>query len=71
MIPQTRFHRLLEAKIEEAVKNRMEELAQGVVDYPTYRQCIGEISGLRGALRLCDDIERDLDERFSESPSGR
>lgn len=61
MTPKTRFHLLLEKQIEEEVNKRKEELANGIGDNSQYWRCVGEIAGLRGALRLCDDIERDLD----------
>ncbi len=66
MTPKTRFHNLLEALIEQEIEKIKEELANGVVDNLRYWRCVGQIDGLRGSLRLCDDIERDLNERLSQ-----
>ncbi len=61
MIVKTRFHSLLEGLVQEEIEKIKEEMADGIVDYPQYRENVGLIKGLRGALRLCEDLERDLE----------
>jgi hypothetical protein len=57
----TRFHALLEKKIEEEIENRAASLASGAAaDYPHYRESVGYINGLRDSIKLCDDVEQDL-----------
>jgi len=59
---KTRFHSLLEAKINEAVESRADSLISGgAIDYPTYQFNVGYINGLRDALKLCDEIEAEFD----------
>lgn len=59
---KTRFHELLERKIKEAVETRSDSLASGhAADYPVYRENVGYINGLKEALTLADDVERELD----------
>lgn len=67
----TRFHSLLEQKIEETIRTRTDSLAGGAaVDYAQYMKTVGYINGLQDALKLCDDVEQDMgNERSSSSPS--
>ena len=59
---KTRFHALLEAKINEAVENRSISLVSGAAtDYAHYRENVGYILGLRDALKIGDDIEAESD----------
>lgn len=61
-MPQSRFHTMLAAKIRAALENRKESIALGeAVDYPTYRENVGYVLGLKDALNLCDEIEGELD----------
>lgn len=61
LIIKTRFHSLLEALVEEEIEKIKEEISTGIVEPTAYWRSVGIIEGLRGSLRLCDDIERDLD----------
>lgn len=61
VVGKTRFHSLLEAKINEEIERHKEDISTGIVNVSVYWRSVGVIEGLRGALRLCDDIERDLD----------
>ena len=55
---KTRFHALLETRINEAVENRSRSIASGAAsDYAHYRENVGYIHGLIDALKLCDEIE--------------
>ena len=63
---KTRFHQMLEQMVEERVNSIKEDISTGIKDQSVYFRCVGEIEGLRGALRLCDDIERSLNERISQ-----
>ena len=65
----TRFHSLLEKKIEEAVQARSASLCSGAAkDYPHYMDSVGYINGLLDSLKLCDDVEQDLGNERSGSP---
>ncbi len=61
MIVKTRFHSLLEKLVQEEIEKIKEEMAQGIRDETQYWRSVGIIDGLKGSLRLCDDIERDLE----------
>lgn len=59
---KTRFHDLLERKIKEAVQTRSDSIARGqAADYPAYRENVGWLQGMRDALALADDLEKELD----------
>jgi len=59
---RTRFQSLLEAKINDAINNRSEELTQGSApDYASYQHLVGHVGGLKEALSLCSEVERDMD----------
>lgn len=58
---KTRFHTLLEARVLEEIEKIKEDMAQGIGDNLQYWGSVGTIRGLRGALRLCQDIEEDLE----------
>ena len=67
----SRFHSLLEKKIEEEIRIRSASLCAGAAkDYPHYMDNVGYINGLQDALKLCDDIEQDLGNERSGSPPG-
>jgi len=59
---KTRFHSRLEVLVEEEVQKITEEIIGGISDLSNYFRMVGRIDGLKGALRLCEDIERDLDQ---------
>lgn len=61
MVIKTRFHSLLEKLVQEEIEKIKEEMANGIGDNLQYWRSVGLIEGLRGSLRLCEDIERDLD----------
>lgn len=59
---QSRFHTMLEAKILAAMNDRKESIASGgAADYSTYMESVGYILGLKDALVLCSEVERELD----------
>lgn len=58
------FRRMLTAKVMEVLEARVEQVTKGVpVDYAGYREEVGYIKGLRDALVLAEDLEREPDER--------
>ena len=67
----SRFHALLEKKIEEAVQTRSTSVCSGAAkDYAHYMENVGYINGLLDSLKLCDDVEQDLGNERSGSPPG-
>lgn len=57
----SRFHNLLREKINAAMEGHSASLICGQAkDYADYRDGCGYIRGLNDALRLCEDIEGDL-----------
>lgn len=61
---KTRFHTILQERVAEEVSKRMRELADGkLTDFTVYRQLVGQIQGFEGALKLCDDIEKEFDQQ--------
>jgi hypothetical protein len=61
LIVKTRFHSLLEELVQIEIDKIKDEMAEGIGDNLQYWRSVGVIDGLKGALRLCEDIERDLD----------
>ena len=60
----TRFHILLEERIREEGEKIRESIANGTpADYADYRWHVGCLYGLKMCLKLCEDIEREFDER--------
>ena len=60
----TYFHILLEERIREEQDRLKEGLAIGnPVDYAEYKWNVGCLYGLTMCLKLCEDIEREFDER--------
>ncbi len=58
----SRFHRLLEAKVKEVIEGESIRISNGQPpDWASYRESVGYIRGLTDALRLCEDVEKDLD----------
>ena len=58
---KTRFHALLEQEINIKIEQIKDNMADGIVDNLQYWRSVGLIEGLKGALRLCEDIERGLE----------
>jgi hypothetical protein len=59
---KTRFHSLLEAKIQETISIEATSIIGGeALDFAGYKWMAGYIRGLNDAIRICEDIERDLD----------
>lgn len=57
----TRFHSLLEVKIQEAMQEMSASVCRGqATDYARYKESCGYIHGLETALRLCDEVEQDM-----------
>lgn len=56
--------RLFEAKVTEVLVTRQEEMSNGAAkSFEQYRQQVGYLHGLRDALKLMDELEREPDER--------
>jgi hypothetical protein len=55
---KSRFHLLLDGKIQEAVERMVESLVEGgASDYPKYKEIVGYVRGLKDALKYCEEIE--------------
>ena len=62
MGPKTRFHNLLTERVNAVINEYITSLIGGqAADFASYRESCGYIRGLNDALKLCEDIERDLD----------
>ncbi len=58
---KTRFHSLLEAKINEVIAKYSEiVLSCGCASIESYRAEVGYLRGLKDALKLADEVEGDL-----------
>jgi len=55
--PQT--FRTLRQKLEEAKQRHINDL-MGSQDWDDYNQRVGHIRGIMTALRICDEIEKDM-----------
>lgn len=59
-------HRLpahLAGRLVREIESRKEALASNyAVDFPDYKQRVGEIAGLKAALEICKDLEKQLSE---------
>jgi hypothetical protein len=60
-VVKTRFHSLLEALVQAEIEKYKDEISEGIVDNQRYWYSVGLIAGLKGSLRLCEDLERDLE----------
>ncbi len=57
----SRLYNLLLAAVKEEVSKYSESICSGQAeDYPTYREVVGYIRGLNNAVRLLEDIEKEL-----------
>ena len=55
------FQSRLKAKIEELNTERLESLLRGSPeDYAKYREQVGFFDALRAVMRLCDEVESDI-----------
>lgn len=62
MAPESRFHTILKRKIQTLLSQREGELSSGIAeDYPSYKFLVGNLTGLREALSLCEETEREFD----------
>lgn len=67
----THFHILLEGRIKEEEERLRDSLARGdPLDYAEYRWHVGCLYGLKMCLKLCDDIEGEIDERNNPASRG-
>lgn len=61
MTAHSRHGRLLEERIEEYILTLSSQLGSGAaVDYPAYRQAVGQLQGLRDALKISEDLDREI-----------
>ena len=57
---KTRFHSLLEERVNDRAQGRAASLATGVAgDYAQYQRNVGYIEGLNDALAIANDIARE------------
>ncbi len=57
---RTRFHSVLEERVNKAVDSLATSLAEGdAADYNQYSLKVGEIAGLKEALRIADEISNE------------
>lgn len=60
---RTRLFAKLQAKIEERINSVGSSLLMGTAqDYPSYKDWVGYVRGLRDAIKLLDEIEGELDQ---------
>ena len=58
---KTRFHAMLEARIQEVIVDRMESLSRGTAkNYDEYKYYVGSLDGLRDVLKICDELEKEF-----------
>lgn len=56
--------RLFLVKLAEVLDTRTDELSLGQCkDYSSYREEVGYLRGLRDAIKIIDELEREPDER--------
>lgn len=59
---RSRFQELLHRACEEEISKYQQSLGEGAADdYPAYREMVGLIKGLRGALALSEQIGKDME----------
>ncbi len=62
MAPESRFHSHLKAKVLALIAQREIEISTGIApDYPAYKFLVGNLIGLKEALSLCEETEREFD----------
>lgn len=57
---ETRFHTLLRAKIDAAMRELADNLASGL-PVEQYHLKVGVYQGLKDALKYCEEVEREFD----------
>lgn len=58
---KSRLYSLLGVAIRDTLAKQHEYLSSGQLpDYPSYKDMTGYIRGLSDALKLCDEIEEDM-----------
>ena len=66
---KTLFHARLEIKVKQAISDREQDIGRGgIADYSAYREQVGYLHGLRTALDLCDEIEREIGNERGDPP---
>lgn len=61
MTAYSRHGRLLEERIEEHILSLSAQLGFGsATDYASYRQAVGQLQGLRDALKISEDLDREI-----------
>jgi hypothetical protein len=59
---KTRFHALLDSKLQEVLDDRSREIAAGSArDYSQYQFMVGYLAGMRDSLKYAAEIEEDFD----------
>ena len=59
---KTRFHSLLKDRVRKLVDDRAASLARGAcADYAQYQYNVGYILGAEDVLKICSDIEGEID----------
>ena len=57
---ESHYSRKLRARVTLAIAETEDSLGRGnAVDYPTYRQYVGIIEGLRVAIGICDELDKE------------
>ena len=58
---KTRFHALLDYKIQEEIKVQEETISSGQCQsFDAYRDQVGYIRGLKDALKLAEEVETEM-----------
>jgi hypothetical protein len=61
-VAESHFHRVLRARVAEVLDARSQSIASGAcATHDHYQHEVGFIAGLRAALELAEDLERDMD----------
>lgn len=56
-----RLSRTLKARLQEEIDRQAVLIISGnAPDYASYKERIGELRGLRQAIHICDELEKDL-----------
>jgi hypothetical protein len=62
MAPESRFHTIVKSKIMDMIDQRLTELGNGAAtDFASYQFLVGHLTGLKDALSLCEQTEREFD----------
>lgn len=56
--------RLLRERVEAEADKLTKEIGRGVAsDFAQYKMLCGQVVGMENCLKLCEEIEREMDER--------